>query len=468
MPVKCAAVYYEDAAAALHVMKTKTGNPLAPLVAALLLTVWALLAVAPVRAHEIPVDVVVHAWLKPEVDHLNLLVRVPLEAMRDIQFPQRGPGYLDIAAADSMLRDAAQIWIANDIELYEGDLRLAEKRIAAARVALPSDRSFRSYEQAYASVTAPPLPADTQIFWTQALLEVLIEVPITSAESRFAIDPELARLGMRTVTVLQFVAPDGAVRAFELSGNPGLVQLDPSWHQAFIRFVSLGTQHILQGYDHLLFVLCLIIPFRRLRPLVILVTSFTVAHSVTLLAAAFGFVPASLWFPPFIETLIAASVVYMALENIFGTRWQRRFLIAFAFGLVHGFGFSFVLGETLQFAGSHLLTSLLAFNLGVELGQLLIILLAVPLLNLVFRTARAERIGTIVLSALLAHSGWHWMSERATALARYDLPRPGTILQWILLALAAAALAWLALRFYRKSSATTEAESARDVANGRT
>lgn len=398
------------------------GNSIARAGVALVIAMWAFLAIGAARAHEIPVDVVVQAWIKPESDRLTLLVRVPLEAMRDIQFPQRGPGFLDIAAADSTLRDAAQIWIANDIDLYENDARLSEKHVTAARVALPSDRSFRSFEQAYASVTGPRLPDDTQLVTTQALLDVLIEAPITSANSSFSIDPELARLGMRTVTVLQYVPPDGEVRAFEFSGNPGLVALDPSWHQAFLRFVGSGVRHILQGYDHLLFVMCLILPFRRLRPLIVLVTSFTVAHSITLLAAAFGFVPSTLWFPPFIEMLIAASIVYMALENILGTRWQRRWVVAFAFGLVHGFGFSFVLGETLQFAGSHLLTSLLAFNLGVELGQVLIVLLVAPLLNLAFRNARAERIGTIILSALLAHSGWHWMSERAEAFAQYDIP----------------------------------------------
>ena len=440
-------------------MKTRTADSIARAGVALALVAWAFATVAPARAHEVPVDVIVHAWLKPESDRLTLIVRVPLEAMRDIQFPQRGPGLIDIPAADSSLRNAAQIWIANDIDLYENDTRLSEKRVTAARIALPSDRSFQSFEQAYASVTGPRLPDDTELVRTQALLDVLIDAPIASADSRFSINPELARLGMRTVTVVHFVTPEGEVRAFEFSGNPGLVQLDPRWHQAFFRFVGLGVRHILQGYDHLLFVMCLIIPFRRVRPLIILVTSFTVAHSITLLLAASGFAPSRLWFPSFIEMLIAASIVYMALENIVGTRWQRRSIIAFAFGLVHGFGFSFVLSETLQFAGSHLLTSLLAFNLGVELGQVLVVLLVVPLLNLAFRNARAERIGTIVLSALLAHSGWHWMSDRATAFAQYAVSwplaspaSPGAALQWLLIGVAAAAAVWIAFRLYRKSS----------------
>jgi hypothetical protein len=323
-------------------------------------------------------------------------------------------------------------------------------------VSLPSDRSFQSFDAAYAGITGPPLPEDTQLVWTQALLDVLIEVPITSPDSRFAINPELARLGMRTTTVLKFLPSEGEVRAFEFSGNPGLVPLDPSRYQAFFRFTGSGVQHILQGYDHLLFVLCLIIPFRRVRPLVVLVTSFTAAHSITLMAAAFGFAPASLWFPPFIEMLIAASIVYMALENIIGARWQRRWIIAFAFGLAHGFGFSFILSDTLQFAGSHLLTSLLAFNLGVELGQLLVILVAVPVLNLLFRTPHAERVGTIILSALLAHSGWHWMSDRAAAFAEYgawasiDSAAFRSAVQWIVFAVLGVAIGWFVFRRYSR------------------
>ena len=154
------------------------------------------------------------------------------------------------------------------------------------------------------------------------------------------------------------------------------------------------------------------------------VTSFTVAHSITLIASASGLAPNSLWFPPLVEMLIALSIVYMALENIVGANIGRRWLIAFAFGLVHGFGFSFVLRETLQFAGSHLITSLLAFNIGVEIGQLFVLALVVPVLAWGFRRAVAERMGTILLSALGAHSAWHWMSERWAQLREYTFYWP--------------------------------------------
>ncbi len=126
---------------------------------------------------------------------------------------------------------------------------------------------------------------------------------------------------------------------------------------------------------------CLVIPFRRIRPLVAIVTAFTVAHSITLIASAAGFAPDALWFPPLIEVLIALSIVYMALENIVGAKLERRWMIAFGFGLVHGFGFSFALRESLQFAGAHLATSLVSFNVGVELGQLRVLAVAVPALN---------------------------------------------------------------------------------------
>ena len=376
------------------------------------------------RAHEIPNDVTVHAFLRPEGQRLRLLVRAPLAAMRDILFPTRDQVHLDFARADAAVRDAATLWISDSITIYEGGNRLGAPRLVATQVSLPSDRSFASYDTALAHVTGSPLPADTALVWNQALMDVLFEYPIASDRSEFAIDPALGRLGVRVVTTLRFGTPGGVERAFELRGDPGVVRLDPRWHQAAWRFVELGFLHILDGTDHLLFLLCLVIPFRRLKPLVIVVTAFTIAHSITLVASAFDLAPTALWFPPLVETAIAASIVYMALENIAGSERlrQSRWVIALAFGLVHGFGFSFALRETLQFAGTHVLTSLLAFNLGVELGQLLVLVILVPALQLVFRYVVAERIGTIILSAIVAHTAWHWMTERWSVLSRFDWP----------------------------------------------
>src|SRR5215475_14476827 len=376
-----------------------------------------------VDAHDIPNDVRVPVFVKPDGARLHLLVRAPLRACRDVDFPKRGPGYLDLERADASLRDAAAQWISDGIQLYEGDSALPKPRVVEARVSLESDRSFTSYEEALAHVTGAKLPNDTELYWNQGLLDVLFEYPIHSETADFSIHPGLGQLGLRVVTVLRFLPPGAAVRAFEFTGDPGLVRLDPRWSQAALRFIEAGFLHILDGTDHLLFLLCLVIPFRRFRPLIVVVTAFTLAHSITLIASAYNFGPDALWFPPLIETLIAISIVYMALENIVGGGAQlslrRRWMIAFGFGLVHGFGFSFALRETLQFAGSHLLVSLLAFNVGVELGQLLALALLIPALGFLFRIVVAERIGIIVLSALVAHTEWHWMIERAGQLKQF-------------------------------------------------
>jgi HupE/UreJ protein len=375
-------------------------------------------------AHEIPPSVTVFAFVRPEGQRLHLVMRVPLEAMRDLELPLRGPGYLEISRAAPQLRDAAKLWLADYIEMYEGSRRLTAEAIGTVRVSLPSDRSFASYETAVAHLVAPPLPDSTDLPWQQAMLDVAIDYPIASTASKFSIHPRLAHLGLRTTTVLRFQPPGGAERALQYDGDPGLVRLDPRWYQAALRFVTLGFLHILDGIDHLLFVFCLVIPFRRPRPLIAIVTSFTIAHSITLIASALGLAPTGLWFPPLIEMLIALSIVYMAFENIVGARLERRWLLAFGFGLVHGFGFSFILRESVQFAGTHLATSLVAFNIGVELGQLVVLAAAIPALGWLFSRVVAERMGTIVLSALVAHTAWHWMLERWRTLRVYRFTRP--------------------------------------------
>lgn len=409
---------------------------------------WLLSAVP--AAHEIPNDIAIQVFLKPEGAQLRLLVRVPLEAMTDINWPLRGPEMLDLARADTFLRDAATLWIADNVGIEENGTSLAYPRVAEVRASLPSDRSFESYERALAHVTGPRLPDGTEFVKNQGLLDVLFEYPIQSDRSDFSIHPKFARLGLQVVTVLRFLPPSGAVRAFELHGDPGVVRLDPRWHQAAWRFARSGFFHILDGIDHLLFLLCLVIPFRRFGALVAIVTSFTVAHSLTLIASAYDMAPAAGWFPPLVETLIATSIVYMALENIVAPGLRRRWMITFAFGLVHGFGFSFALRDTLQFAGTHLLTSLLSFNVGVEIGQLLVLGLFLAVLEILFRFCVAERIGTVVLSALVAHTGWHWMTERGGRLMLYRFQWPvfdaaffALILRWMMLAAALAGVAWL-------------------------
>ncbi len=396
-----------------------------------------------------PNEVTVFGFVRPEGNALRLLLRVPLKSLRDIEVPLLSNGFLDFSRVDRALNDAATIWLLDYLELYENGSRLARPQVLGARVSLPSDRSFDSYEAALANImTAPRLEQGTQLYWEQGMMDIAFEYPIASDQSDFAIRPGLTRLGVQVNVVLRFLQPGQPERAFDIHADTGIVHLDPRWHQAFLLFAREGFFHILDGTDHLLFLLCLVIPFRKFTPLLVVITSFTVAHSVTLIASAFGLAPDSLWFPPLIETLIAISILYMAFENIAGANLQRRWIVTFAFGLIHGFGFSFLLRERLQFAGDHLLASLLAFNVGVEAGQMVVLLVAIPLLSLVFRYVVAERMGTILMSALVAHTAWHWATERGAVLRNFRMPALGlgdaaAALRLLMVIVAAAGLVWL-------------------------
>jgi len=179
-------------------------------------------------AHEIPNDITVQAFVKPQGQTLRLLVRVPLTAMRDINFPEKGGAYLDLPATAAMMPDAATLWISDFVDVYEGDRKLGRPNVAATQLSLQSDRSFASYDQALAHVTGAPLAEDTRVVWNQTMLDVLFEYPIESDQSRFSVNPDgWWRLGLRVLTVLRFLPPSGAVRAFEFQEVPGLVRLDP-------------------------------------------------------------------------------------------------------------------------------------------------------------------------------------------------------------------------------------------------
>ena len=372
-----------------------------------------------------PGSVTIQVLVKQQDDRLHVLVRTPLEAMQEMQFPVDYRGILDLEAlrASDVLVEAANRWITPNLDLYAGREELPTTTVRAVRLSIPSDRSFTDFDRALAHIGAEPLPPTTQLVWRQALLDVHLETPLGAHDAnvrpRLSIDPRFGRLGLQVLTVIRHESPDGDARALHFATEPGRVRLDPNRAQASIHFIAMGFEHILSGLDHLLFLVCLVAPFRRLRQLVLVVTSFTVAHSITLIASAAGLAPRAPWFPTLVEVLIAFSIVYMAFENILGVGQDRRWTAAFGFGLVHGFGFSFALSESLQFAGSHLVTSLLAFNVGVELGQLLVLLLLIPLLDFVFRRLPNERLGTILISALIVHTAWHWTGDRGSDLLQY-------------------------------------------------
>ena len=379
-------------------------------------------------------------------------------AMQDNDFPQRGPGYLNIPDADPSLRQSGMSWVAHDIEILENGRPVPGQQLVAVLASLPSDRSFATFDQALAHVLGPKLTAETEIVWQQAMLDLLFEYPIQSDSSQFALSTKLARLGNRARTLLRFELPDGSVRVFDYHGNPGRVSLDPGWLETARNFVRIGFNHILDRADHLFFLACLVIPVRRLRPLIATVIAFVVGHLVTIFASTFYLQPETLWFPSFVETFFAAAVLYMAGQNMLGGAAKRRWLLAFVVGLVLGFGYSLDVRDSLQFAGRHLELALLALNAGVALAQLLVVMTLAAVLWLLYTQLIARRVGAILLSAFVAHAAWHWVLERGGRLWQYNIR--GTLpaftglwdvsLRWVPLMLVVVTLAWVMSMVFAK------------------
>jgi hypothetical protein len=389
------------------------------------------------RAHDVPSESIINTFVQVDDERVDLVVRLPLVLLLSMDLPQRGPGYLDLANIEEHLAEAARV-TAEAIVILENGRPLVPER-SRARISQPADRSFESYADAVASIEGPPLPATENVFWNQGHLDVRLTYPITSAESdlvlRLDLAPGLARL---TRFLVRYETASGVMRAYDVHGTTRELTLDPGLWQAAHTFLEQGVRHILEGVDHLLFLLCLVLPLReRLWRLIGVVTAFTLGHSVTLIAAAQGLAPDAAWFSPLVETLIAASILYMAIENVLGASFERRWFLAAGFGLVHGFGFASQLTDVLQLAGPHLVTSLLFFNLGIEIGQVAVLLLVVPLLRLLMREARRARYTLLLVSAFAGHEAWHWLVERAGDIDPATLPGPDA-------ALVFQAVVWLA------------------------
>jgi hypothetical protein len=176
------------------------------------------------------------------------------------------------------------------------------------------------------------------------------------------------------------------------------------------RFLWLGMEHIFHGYDHLLFLLGLIV-IGRFLDLVKIVTSFTIAHTITLLLAAFELVNID---PPLIETAIALTIVYVAAENLWTKEPKHRWVLTFAFGLVHGFGFANLLRD-LDLPTGGFVRCLVSFNVGVEIGQLVIVALVWPLITGLNRWKHAAQAKAAISVAILV-LGLGWLVDRALGL----------------------------------------------------
>jgi hypothetical protein len=187
------------------------------------------------------------------------------------------------------------------------------------------------------------------------------------------------------------------------------IDLDgPGFFQTVRDFVVLGMEHIVTGYDHLAFLIGLLVTTTTMLSLVKVVTSFTVAHSITLALATFNIVSLP---PRLIESLIALSIAYVAIENFTGKTLVHRWKITFLFGLVHGFGFSNILRE-MELSRRSLAVSLFSFNAGVEIGQLIFVCAVFPLVFYLTASRWKEQFLSAT-SLTIMSLGFYWFVQRA-------------------------------------------------------
>ena len=289
---------------------------------------------------------------------------------------------------------------------------------------LGTQPDFATLDEAKAAFTGGPAVPDlaSPVYVGDVVVDVVLRyrtgAPISSYAVSSTLDPGLPGQENTANLILDY-GPGGTkiFRARGLLADP--VMISRSAFSAVLTFIREGIRHILEGADHVLFVLCLVLGAVRLASLAWRVTGFTIGHSITLTAGFFGLVPSGSWFIPTVETGIALSIIYAAAIAILpgkqlAGRERNLFIVTGTIGLLHGLGFSFVLHKVLQITSPEIWQSLVAFNVGVEIGQLTIILVAWSVFRLIEKSGacawRIARIGIAVACMMVASV---WTVQRA-------------------------------------------------------
>jgi len=293
------------------------------------------------------------------------------------------------------------------IRLYKNGTQPDFATLEEARQAMQRKQAFDGFEQG--------------VYVGDTTVDVLLRYGTRGAVSQYALssnlDPGLPDQDETANLVLDY--GPGGVQVFRARGllhEPVIVSR--SVFDAVVTFVKEGVIHILEGLDHVLFVVCLVLGAMRFKPLLWRVTGFTVGHSITLSIGFFGLVPEALWFVPAVETGIALSIIYVAVVAVRpGSRQVKNEWtvvgVTGLIGLLHGLGFSFVLQNILQVTSPNIWQSLLAFNIGVEIGQLLVVTVAWLAFSAIghFSEKMAE-INRYLVAGLCSLIAVYWVIER--------------------------------------------------------
>jgi len=270
---------------------------------------------------------------------------------------------------------------------------------------------------AYPETTDPLYVGDTVV---DIILRYRAGAPVYEYAVSSTLNPGLPGQEDTANLILDY-GPGGTqvFRARGLLAEP--IAISRSALSAVVTFIKEGVRHILDGLDHVLFVLCLVLGATQIRSLVGRITGFTIGHSVTLTIGFFGIVPSGAWFIPAVEAGIALSIIYAAAIAVLPRSQQNSserilFAVTCAIGLLHGLGFSFVLQKILQINSPDIWQSLLAFNVGIEIGQVLIILITWPLFGLVeWLSRRTWQVGRWGIATACTIVAVFWVFQRGSA-----------------------------------------------------
>ena len=375
-----------------------------------------------------------------EPDRIRLLVRIPMPwLVADKLGPEtvdggRAPApyttnriedgalvhYLDAEALRSDPEGLASI-LAGGLILKTGGEVLGASIGRVRAWTAERQAPFALLEEAEAALAGPAYPEEfEQTYVGDTLIDAELIYPTGRRLGRYALrsllDPGLpGQDDTANLIVDHAAAPPLIFRVRGLMAQP--VEVSHSALEAASTFVTEGVRHILEGTDHVLFVLCLVLGAATLGALAWRVTGFTIGHSITLTLGFLGHVPTGMWFIPLVETGIALSIVYAAAVAVIRVGHRMTTPVTASLGLLHGLGFSFVLSEILNLESPNLWQSLLAFNVGIEVGQLLVVVALWPILAFVARRF-PKRIGAVrwavALPCILIAA--IWTGERAMQL----------------------------------------------------
>ena len=376
-----------------------------------------------------------------ERDRVRLLVRTPMAYLvADKLGPEAAGGtrtpapyttnriedgtlvhYLDAGTFRDRPEGLAAI-LADGLILETGD-GVLEAEIGRIR-ALPATKQapFARLDEAEAALAGPAYPEEIEATYVgDTIIDAELIYPTAGRVVRYSLrstlDPGLPGQDDTANLILDHAAtPPLIFRVRGLMAQP--IEVSHSALKAAWTFVTEGVRHILEGTDHVLFVLCLVLGAATLGALAWRVTGFTIGHSVTLTLGFFGYVPAGTWFIPLVETGIALSIVYAATVSLTAVGRRMTTWVTALLGLLHGLGFSFVLSEILDLESPNLWQSLFAFNVGIEVGQLLIVLALWPLLAFIAARYPARIVAVrwvVALPCILVAT--IWTGERAVQLA---------------------------------------------------